>query len=169
MTNLNKYLIGGESILYTTRLHWIVLIWQIIIAIALGIAGIYVIVQQTPIENNLHTTTQQTVLSGFALIVIGAAIFLIGLVKRNATIMIVTNQRVLVKTGYLTRKTLEMAFSKIESVWVEEPVLGRMLGYGSIIIRGVGGTPDPFHQIAHPLEFRRQVQQQIERSPASNK
>jgi uncharacterized membrane protein YdbT with pleckstrin-like domain len=169
MANLNKYLINGETILYTTRLHWIVLIWQIIIAIALGIAGIYVLVEQTAIENNVHSTSEQTIVTGFALILIGVAIFLIGLIKRNATIMIVTNQRVLVKIGYMTRRTWEMAFSKIESVGVEEPVMGRMLGYGSVVLRGVGGTPEPFHDIANPIEFRRQVQQQIESSPSANK
>ena len=37
-----------------------------------------------------------------------------------------------------------------------------MLGYGTITLRGVGGTPDPFPNIAHPLEFRRQVQHQLD-------
>jgi uncharacterized membrane protein YdbT with pleckstrin-like domain len=167
--SLNRYLIDGESILFTTRLHWIVLIWQIIFAILLAAAGIYVFVENTAIENDLHTTEQQTLLAGAALILIGAAIFLIGLIKRNATIMIVTNMRVLVKIGYMTRRTWEMAFSKIESVGVEEPMLGRMLGYGTVVLRGVGGTPEPFHNIAGPIEFRRHLQQQIETSPAANK
>jgi hypothetical protein len=37
-----------------------------------------------------------------------------------------------------------------------------MLGYGSITVRGTGGTSEPFSHVANPLEFRRQVQRQIE-------
>jgi hypothetical protein len=46
-------------------------------------------------------------------------------------------------------------------VVVEEPAMGRMLGYGTVIVRGTGGTPEIFPQIAHPLQFREQVQRQI--------
>ena len=35
------------------------------------------------------------------------------------------------------------------------------LGYGTVILRGTGGTPEAFRQIAHPLQFREQVQRQI--------
>jgi uncharacterized membrane protein YdbT with pleckstrin-like domain len=76
--------------------------------------------------------------------------------------MAVTNKRVVVKTGVLSRRTYEILLSKIESIHVEEGLLGRMLGYGSVVVRGTGGTPEPFYQIAHPLELRRQVHHQIE-------
>jgi len=51
----------------------------------------------------------------------------------------------------------------VESIEVNETALGRLLGYGTIVLIGTGGTPEPFHQVAHPLEFRSQVQQQIEK------
>lgn len=173
MSYLKKYLIDGETVLYTTRLHWIVLGWHLFFSIVFVCAGLYALIggglaNQGNIQQQIHATPQQITEAGVILLLVGAAIFTIGWIKRNATVMIVTNQRVLVKIGYLTRRTWEMAFSKIESVGVEEPMMGRMLGYGSIIIRGVGGTPEPFHKIAHPLEFRRQVQQQIEHSPSGS-
>jgi len=62
-----------------------------------------------------------------------------------------------------------MMLSKIESVRVEQGVLGRMLDFGTIVLHGTGGTPDPFPRIAHPLEFRRQVQQQIDKLPAEER
>ena len=55
--------------------------------------------------------------------------------------------------------------SKIESVSVDQSLLGRMLSFGTIMVRGVGGTPEPFAKIAHPLEFRRKVQEQIDKLP----
>jgi uncharacterized membrane protein YdbT with pleckstrin-like domain len=75
--------------------------------------------------------------------------------------MSLTNKRVIVKTGLASRRTIELLLARIESIAVEEPAMGRMLGYGTVIIRGTGGTPEVFEKIAHPLEFREQVQRQI--------
>ncbi len=88
---------------------------------------------------------------------------LMGMVRRNATEMAVTNRRVVIKTGVVSRKTIEMLLNKVESVEVSETAFGRMLGYGTIVVIGTGGTPEPFHKVAHPLVFRSQVQQQIEK------
>ena len=98
-----------------------------------------------------------------------AAIFIgIGLVRRNATEMAVTNKRVIVKSGIADRRTIELLLPRIESIAVEEPALGRLLGYGTVIVRGTGGTPEIFPQIARPLEFREQVQRQIAGEPKSS-
>jgi uncharacterized membrane protein YdbT with pleckstrin-like domain len=96
-----------------------------------------------------------------AAFLVAAILLAIGLIKRNATVMVLTNKRVIVKTGLASRRTIEMLLSRIESVVVEEPAMGRVLGYGTVIIRGTGGTPESFEKIAHPLEFRAQVQSQI--------
>ena len=169
MSYLNKYLIDGEDVLYTTRLHWVVFGWQIFFMLLCVAAGLFVILGGYDKQQQLHFTSLQISLTGLALIVLGAIIFFSGWVKRNATVMNITNMRILVKLGIATRRTWEMPFSKIESVSVEEPMLGRLLGYGNVVIRGVGGTPESFHDISHPLEFRRRLQQQIERpvSPAA--
>jgi uncharacterized membrane protein YdbT with pleckstrin-like domain len=75
--------------------------------------------------------------------------------------MAVTNRRVLIKTGMVSRRTLDLMLARVESIGVEETAFGRMLGYGSVVVRGTGGTPEPFRRIAHPQEFRRAVQEQI--------
>src|SRR5688572_27322822 len=71
----------------------------------------------------------------------------------------VTNKRVVMKTGLISRKTLEMNLSKIESVNVNQSVLGRILGFGTIIIIGTGGTREQFTRIRKPLQFRRRFQE----------
>jgi hypothetical protein len=55
--------------------------------------------------------------------------------------------------------------AKIESISVDQSLAGRMFGFGTIVVRGTGGTPEPFATIAHPLEFRRRVQEQIDKLP----
>ena len=73
----------------------------------------------------------------------------------------VTNKRVVIKVGWLRRRTVETMLSKVEGINVEQSLVGRLLGYGSIIITGTGGTQEPFRNIGSPFEFRRQVQAQV--------
>src|SRR5580692_6968251 len=70
----------------------------------------------------------------------------------------VTNKRVIIKVGVLRRRTVEMLNSKVEAVAVNQGILGRILGYGNIIVTGTGGTNEAFNGISSPLEFRRAVQ-----------
>jgi len=84
-----------------------------------------------------------------------------GLIRKNSTEVAVSNRRVLIKTGFMSRKTIEVTLPKVESVGVDESVLGRMLGYGTVIVRRTGGTLESFSRIAHPAELCRQVQGQI--------
>jgi hypothetical protein len=72
----------------------------------------------------------------------------------------VTNKRVLIKVGVLRRRSLEILLSKVETISVDQPILGRLLGYGSLTVGGTGGTKEVFHLIRGPLEFRRHVQEQ---------
>jgi uncharacterized membrane protein YdbT with pleckstrin-like domain len=93
---------------------------------------------------------------------VGAAILLgVGLIRKNSTEVAVSNKRVLIKTGFITRKSIEVLLLKVESIGVNESFVGRALGYGSVVIRGTGGTLETFGKIANPNEFRKQVQQQI--------
>lgn len=78
-----------------------------------------------------------------------------------ASNFVLTNKRVLMKYGFLRKNSLELILSKIEGIGVEQGILARLLGYGTIVIMGVGGTKETFPDIAFPLEFRRHVQDQI--------
>ena len=73
----------------------------------------------------------------------------------------VTNKRVIIKVGWVTRRTVETMLSKVEGIGVDQDLVGRLLNYGSIVVTGTGGTKEAFTRIANPLEFRRQVQAAI--------
>ncbi len=73
----------------------------------------------------------------------------------------VTNKRVLIKTGFMGRRSLEILLTKVEGIGVEQGILARVLGYGSITVNGTGGSKEAFHRIYSPFEFRKQVQEQI--------
>jgi heme/copper-type cytochrome/quinol oxidase subunit 1 len=164
MSYVQSNLVPGETVIYETRLHWVVTLGHLVVGCLLlllpGAFLLYYAHKQSGIESKeLHVME-----GGAAVFLIsGIIVILAGMVRRNATEMAVTNRRVVIKTGLASRKTIEMLLNKVESIEVSETTAGRMLGYGTIVVIGTGGTPEPFHKVAHPLEFRSQVQQQIEK------
>lgn len=162
-----KNLVAGETLLYQTRHHWIVLLGPFLLSLLLGVPGLGFLAESVARSARKNSASGNAELSagglamiGLLLLVAGAAILVYGLAKRNATEMAVTNKRVLIKTGLASRRTLDLMLSRVESIAVEETFLGRIFGYGSVIVRGTGGTPEAFFLIAHPQEFRRAVQEQ---------
>ena len=162
MSYVQSNLVAGEHLIYETRLHWIVVFWHLVFGSLMAAGGVIAIGYALAHSELDPATLHAMEGGGVALLVAAAIAILVGLLRRNATEMAVTNRRVVIKTGLATRKTIEMMLNKVESIEVNETALGRMLGYGSIVVIGTGGTPEPFHNMAHPLEFRSQVQQQIE-------
>lgn len=166
MSYIDRNLVPGERVVYQTRLHWIVMLGHIILGLLMlgggAFALYYASVHRAEMQiNDLHMTEG----AGIVLVFTGLLVLVMGSVRRNATEMAVTNRRVVIKTGLAARRTIEMLLQKVESVEITEPAMGRMLGYGSILVIGTGGTSEPFHKMAHPLLFRSQVQQQIEKLP----
>jgi len=163
MSYIDKTLVPGEKVVYRTRLHWIVMLGHMFGAVVLWVLGgylLYYALSQAKMAANSQRIAEY---GGAALLVCGLIVLLVGSLRRNATEMAVTTRRVVVKTGLASRRTIEMLLNKVETIEVSEPGMGRLLGYGSITMIGTGGTSEGFHKIAHPLEFRNEVQQQIEK------
>src|SRR5258708_24811559 len=98
-------------------------------------------------------------IAGLLWLIVAGALVLFGYLRRKATEIAVTNKRIVIKTGLLNRRTFELLLSKVESIGVEEGLLGRTLGYGSAVVRRTGGTSQPFKKFLVPQELRRQLQQ----------
>jgi uncharacterized membrane protein YdbT with pleckstrin-like domain len=103
-------------------------------------------------ETNYHWVTFASLKGVFTL-------FVAPVIDRWQSEFVITNRRIIIKTGLVARKTVEMNLSKIESVNVDQSVVGRILRYGSITIIGTGGTKETFHNISHPIEFRKAFQE----------
>jgi uncharacterized membrane protein YdbT with pleckstrin-like domain len=69
----------------------------------------------------------------------------------------VTDRRVIYKRGFINRRTAEMHMDKVESVDVDQSVLGRLLDYGTIYVKGTGQGFEPLQRIAAPIEFRNAI------------
>jgi uncharacterized membrane protein YdbT with pleckstrin-like domain len=158
---VERHLISGETVQYETRLHWIVMLGHIVVALLLDFAAIALLVFYFRTRSNPNAYANILLWVAIGAFVVSLIVFAIGAIRRNATEMALTNKRVIVKTGLATRRTIELMLPRIESIVIEEPTLGRLLGYGTVILHGTGGTPEVFEQIAHPLEFREQVQREV--------
>lgn len=161
MSYVDKHLIPGETVEYQTNLHWIVMLGHAGLAAFFVAAGVALLMFSWSSRQSAESHSSALIWLALAAFLVAAILFGVGLIKRSATEMSLTNKRVIVKTGLASRRTIELLLSRIESIAVEEPAMGRMLGYGTVVIRGTGGTPEVFEKIAHPLEFREQVQAQI--------
>ena len=134
----------GESVIYQAKLHWIVYAW----AAVLGGAGVVLLVAGAPAA------------APGAMLLAGVA-GLVAYVKYVTSEFAVTDKRVLMKVGWIRRRSVETLLGKVEAIVVEQGIGGRLLDYGTIVVTGTGGTRERFDRIAAPLDFRRQVQAQI--------
>lgn len=168
MGYVDRNLVPGETLLYLTRHHWLVLLGPLVGGLVLLTPGLALLIESISLHDSAGLAIGSSTVSPKVMAVAGAVlllasimVFSYGIARRNATEMAVTNRRVLIKTGMTSRRTVDMMLSRVESIGVEETTFGRLLGYGSVVVRGTGGTPEPFEMISHPQEFRRAVQEQI--------
>ena len=117
MSYAEKHLIAGETVQYETRLHWIVMLGHALIAAVLAFIAIAFLVTSPSSWQGAKVANPRGIMYWAALIclMLGAIFFCIGLLKRNATEMAVTNKRVIVKSGLANRRTIELLLPRIES------------------------------------------------------
>jgi uncharacterized membrane protein YdbT with pleckstrin-like domain len=89
-------------------------------------------------------------------------VLLIPYIQRATTDLGVTNKRVIAKSGLISRHTVEQRIQKIESIRVNQGIMGRMLDYGTIMVHGTGGATTPIRNVADPFAFKRAVESVID-------
>jgi len=152
MRYVRRVLQPGETIVYATRLHWRVYIHRIVLAMAcIVLAGAAV---ATSDNQNISLALGIAAVI-FALLALSAG--LRAFIRRATTELAVTDHRVIYKSGLLSRHTIEMNRDKVESVDVDQTLLGRILGYGTVVVRGTGGSLEPIRNIGDPLTFRTHI------------
>jgi len=163
MSYVKDNLMPNEKILFSARIHPAVFLP----------AGVSFLGSIAFVIYAFRTASQKGgtsgVLSGFWLLISGMFfLYSIGLGIRALISMLttefaVTNRRVIAKTGFIRRRTLEMLLPKIESVAVNQNILGRLLNFGNVTITGTGGTKESFKTIDKPITVRSKINQIIER------
>ena len=153
MGYVDKHLLDGERVVYRARLHRIIFLPPL----ALALLGLIVAVLIWVYLKN----SQAAGIAGLAFLIVALLVACPRFIRYTSSEFAVTNKRVIVKVGLVYRQTLELVLTKLETIGVEQTILGRLLNYGTIIVTGTGGTKEPFKDIANPLYFREQVQSQL--------
>jgi hypothetical protein len=140
----------GEVIVYRAHRHWVLFTWAALFTVLwaafffMGGPDLY--------------------MARWFTFGIAAIAWLVSYIVMRSTEFVITNKRVTTKTGIVKRNSLETLLEKVETVGIHQDLMGRMLGYGDVTVSGTGGSHEVFHTIAKPLELRRMVHEQVERS-----
>ena len=152
MSYVRSILQPNEKVLIIGKLHWIVY-WQAILWFVLAVVLV-------ALENNFQSGDARTYLI-YITVAVFAAGFVISFLDawfiRWITELAVTDRRVIYKCGFISRHTVEMNMDKIESVDVDQSLLGRMLNYGTIHVLGTGEGIESLRRIAAPLALRNTI------------
>ncbi len=147
MSYIRKTLGNEEDVILEADHPWawyaIALLW-VVLAVALAIL--------------LWLATPAPWTVGLLLILVGATVTLAQILPLWCTEIAVTDQRVILKQGCLRRQTRELGLRHIEQISLDQSLLGRMLGYGKLIIRGTGEGQIQVPEISDPVGFRRAVE-----------
>lgn len=140
----------NETPFYKTSLHWIVFV-------RFGILGLIVFLfVAMPLAIAVQAVSGSEL--GWLALPLPALFLLPPTLAFASSELVITDRRVLIKTGVVRRQTFEMYIAKIESVGVDQSFFGRMFDYGSVLVRGTGGFEQAFEAIAEPIQFRSWVQ-----------
>ncbi len=150
MSYYQKVLQPGETVRAMGRLHWLIygrggLCLLLGLAVALASAG------------QDGSSGRVMLIIAAALAVIGAVLLLGAWLRRISTEIVVTDKRVIHKRGLISRWTEEINISKVETVDVQQGLLGRLLGSGAVVIRGTGGSWEPLRPVDQPLALRNAI------------
>ena len=153
MSYVEEHLLPGETVVYRAALHWVAFVTRALLIVVLLVLAAFAFWWDLPVVGG--------VLIALSLVPLAWAY-----ITQTSSEFAVTNKRVVIKVGWIQRNTLELLLSKVEAIGVDQGVLGRLMGFGTITVTGTGGTDEQFRMIAKPLEFRRQVQAQVTQGEA---
>jgi uncharacterized membrane protein YdbT with pleckstrin-like domain len=88
---------------------------------------------------------------------IGVVVILSAVIRRRTTELVLTDRRIIMKRGLVSRDTVEINLAKVESLHVNQGLMGRMFNYGDVTVVGTGASLEPLLGISSPLELRKRM------------
>ena len=153
---VDTLLATGEEIVYRTKKHWIAPLFSTITGTLLTVAGIAALFGQL-----LTDSTWLDFLflwGGLIVLLVGLGMLANAAVKWWAQFYFVTNQKVMKVEGVLRKSTSGSALEKINDITMEQPLLGRWLGYGTVrVLTAADESNLHYTFMRQPLEFRKAI------------
>ena len=151
MSYIDKSLGDGETVIARAHFHWLYVTaaWLYLLV---PLVLVLVAYSQAPVQPDPYTV------GAGVLLIVGLLIFLRMMVRKWSTEIGVTSHRFVERYGLLAMRTNEIALPNIEGVRVNQSILGRMFGYGTVRIEGTGVDSVTTPTIADPVGFVRAIQ-----------
>lgn len=170
MSYIQDNLMPNEKVLFTARVHPAVFLPSIVsFVLTIGLIAYGLSVAVSNAGSPPQAINATNALAGIFILCFSGFLFLYSVLLGLQELIVmfttefgVTNRRVIAKTGFIRRHTLEMLLPKIESVAVRQNILGRLLNFGTVTVTGTGGTKESFRAIVEPIGVRKKINQIIE-------
>jgi hypothetical protein len=156
MRYADSLLTEGETVVLRTRQHWLALIVRSKAALLLWLAGAAIFIGIVAL--NVQDRGLRDILSlvAIVLIALGLVVFLYRLWHWWAQDYMITNRRLLKVTGILNKRSSDSSLEKINDAVLNQPLLGRMLGYGDLeILTAADQANDLYHMLKDPKQFKK--------------
>ncbi|MFA6280691.1 MAG: PH domain-containing protein [Bdellovibrionales bacterium] len=145
----------NESILYETQLHWVIYRMGITITFLGLLFGRFA---PMPVKQILGDSVAELVAKPISyiaavLIALGAFELLASFIRQISTELVITDQRVIAKHGFISTTSYELMMTKVEGATIEQSIWGRLLGFGTLMVKGTGGGISPIDHVADPYRF----------------
>jgi uncharacterized membrane protein YdbT with pleckstrin-like domain len=147
---VERHLLPNERVVYKTRLHWILFAKPAVTTLA-AFGFVVALGSMTRIEWLWYLS--------LLVIIAGLVWGAIHAVELLTSEFAVTTTRLIFKVGIVARYTTELLLGKVESIGVQQKLLGRLLNYGDLVVTGTGGAREVFPRVHDPIGFRNHVQQ----------
>jgi len=162
MSFIKSTLLRDEKIIHFSHPHWIIFVPGFFVFLLVGAILYYGPLYLPGSEHfrlmKLNIWDMLAIIFGF----VGLYWMLSAAIRFYFSEYAVTDKRVIMKVGMIQRDTSEIFLSKLEAIDVDQSILGRALGYGTIALIGTGGTRDVYSDIPKPFYFRRIAMQQVD-------
>lgn len=172
---LSRMLLADERIIHATELHWVLYTRGalfITTGALLGYFGPYV--ANTALAHWFGWQPMAEIAFGdfkivpmkllsLLVIALGAIELLAAFIKQISTELVITNRRVIAKYGFISCTSFELLISKVEGANIDQTVLGRLLGFGTILVKGTGGGISPIDHISAPFRFHSALMNVLQR------
>lgn len=147
MSYIQNNLQTGEEIKYKANIHWYIFVYPLILLLLGAFFS--------------SARTDFIYYTGLLLLVLGLFQLIKRILLKIGAEYVITNKRVILKSGILGRDALELILSKCEGLRIKQSMIGRILGFGSILVT-TGGATNIFKFISKPLKFRNTINAQIQ-------
>ena len=149
MSNIEKQLMPGEQLVHEAKLHWIIFFWPIVLTFFVGLPILMSAV-------GFHSFAG--ILAGLVCL---AFFWLPAIFNYAFSEFALTTKRVFGKRGLISRHSVDILLTKIEGINYDQNLIGRLFGYGTVVVRGTGGSKELFPRIVSPATFQEKVHQQL--------